>query len=65
MLATHIPLTEIRAMSQRDYESLKLYLAVKGAKESGSSISFEDDGTMTICPDPSSVRKDGMGQPAT
>lgn len=62
MLATHIPLTEIRAMSQRDYENLKLYLAVKGAKESGSSISFEDDGTMTIS---SSVRKDGMGQPAT
>jgi len=59
MLATHIPLAEIRAMSQRDHENLKLYLAVKGAKDSGGSIDFDENGAMIVSsPDPQS----GMGQ---
>ena len=64
MLATQIPLAEIRAMSQRDYEDLKLYLTVRGAKDSSSSLVFDDDGTMIILsPDLSSTRQGGMGQP--
>ena len=52
-------------MSERDHQDLTLYLAVKGAKDSGGSIDFEDDGTMIISsPDPASARQGGMGQPS-